>query len=229
MKEKKLEKLIWPLFALVGTIFLIIGIVSFKYIFDYSNKVDTQGTITRIVSDFDDDYDVYVSYRVDGKTYNSRLNYYSSSFYEGKKINIYYDKDNPNKIGSKSRNLIFLVFPLLGLIFFIIGLVGIIFKHKKKKMFKELKKNGRLIYANYVQITLNETLTVNGKHPYNIICEWKSPENNKVYIFKSENIWINPDIIMNNNITKIPVYINETVDKYYVDVESITANIIDLR
>lgn len=106
MKERKLENLIWIIFAGIGAIFVVIGFVMFDNIFTYTNKVDTVGTITEISpyrnTNHDRDYRVYVSYTAEGKEYESILGGYSSSFYEGKEIEIYYDKDNPNEIGAKS-------------------------------------------------------------------------------------------------------------------------------
>lgn len=48
MKENKLENLIWIIFASMGAIFVIIGLVIFSNVFNYTNKVDTVGTITEI-------------------------------------------------------------------------------------------------------------------------------------------------------------------------------------
>ncbi len=155
MKENKIENLIWILFASVGAIFVIIGFVVSLNIFNDKNKVNTVGTITEISSYSRDDnrnHDVYVSYIVDGKEYESRLYSYSSSFYEGKKINIYYDKENPNKIGVKSLDLLFLIFPGIGLIFLIIGGTGILIKKNKKKLEKKLKENGKLIYLTMLKL-----------------------------------------------------------------------------
>ena len=205
MKENKLENLIWIIFASIGAIFVIIGLVVFGNIFNYANKVDTVGTITEISSyrntNHNRNHEVYVSYTVEGKEYESILNSYSSSFYEGKEIKIYYDKDNPSKIGVKSLDLLFLIFPGIGLIFLIIGGTGILVKINKRKLEKRLKENGELIYANYVETVLNTSYRVNGKCPYNIICEWNNPLDNNKYIFKSKNIWINPEnIIKEKNI-----------------------------
>ena len=137
MKENKLENLIWIILASIGAIFVIIGLVVFGSVFNYENKVDSVGTITEILSyrstNHNINHEVYVSYTVEGKEYKSRLNSYSSSFYEGKEIDIYYDKDNPNKIGVKSLDLLFLIFPGIGLIFLIIGGTGILVKINKKK------------------------------------------------------------------------------------------------
>ena len=234
MKENKLENLIWIILASIGAIFVIIGLVVFGSVFNYENKVDSVGTITEILSyrstNHNINHEVYVSYTVEGKEYKSRLNSYSSSFFEGKEIDIYYDKDNPNKIGVKSLDLLFLIFPGIGLIFLIIGGTGILVKINKKKSEENLKENGKLIYANYVETVLNTSYRVNGKCPYNIICEWNDTLDNKKYIFKSKNIWINPEkIIKEKDIKQFTVYIDNDRKKYVIDVDILTENVVDLR
>ena len=234
MKENKLENLIWIILASIGAIFVIIGLVVFGSVFNYEKKVDSVGTITEILSyrstNHNINHEVYVSYTVEGKEYKSRLNSYSSSFYEGKEIDIYYDKDNPNKIGVKSLDLLFLIFPGIGLIFLIIGGTGILVKINKKKSEENLKENGKLIYANYVETVLNTSYRVNGKCPYNIICEWNDTLDNKKYIFKSKNIWINPEkIIKEKDIKQFTVYIDNDRKKYVIDVDILTENVVDLR
>ncbi len=220
MKENKLENLIWIIFASMGAIFVIIGLVIFSNVFNYTNKVDTVGTITEISSyrntNHNRNHEVYVSYTVEGKEYESILNSYSSSFYEGKEIEIYYDKDNPSKIGVKSLDLLFLIFPGIGLIFIIIGGTGILVKINKKRL--------------DIETVLNTSYRVNGRHPYNIICEWNNPLDGNKYIFKSKNIWINPEnIIEEKNIQQFPVYIDNNKKKYTIDIEILTENIVDLR
>lgn len=63
------------------------------------------------------------------------------------------------------------------MIFFIGGVVGIFVNVKKVQEEKFLKENGDLIYADYIRTDLNTTYMVNGKSPYNIICEWNNPLN----------------------------------------------------
>lgn len=235
MKENRIENLVWIIFFSIGLIFFLIGVIICANIFNYENKIETTGAITEISyhnhSRGNSSYDVYVSYNVDNTQYESKLNSYSSSFYEGKEIDIYYDKENPSKIGIKSLDLLFLMFPGFGLIFVIIGGIGIIIKIKKKKDEKKLKTTGKTIYANYVETVANTSYRVNGKHPYNIICEWNNPLDNKKYIFKSKNLWINPEsIILEKNIKQFPIYIDESnKKKYIVDTDSLTEDIVDLR
>lgn len=231
---KKLENLIWWIFFGIGMIFVIIGICIMINIFNYDNKVETTGIITEINTyrgrDNNREYDVCVAYEVKGKEYESRLNAYSSSFYEGKEIDIYYDKNNPNKIGVKSLDFLFLIFPGIGGIFALIGGIGLFVKYNKKKIDKKLKEHGELIYAEYVQTTINTMYRVNGRHPYNIICEWNNPKDGNKYILKSKNIWFDPSsVIEQKNIKSFPVYINPNNKKQYViDTDLIEENVIDL-
>ena len=233
MKENKLENLIWIIFISVGIIFLLISIIILKNIFNYTNKIDTIGTITKITTyntGHNSNYEIYVSYNVEGENYESELNSYSSSFYEGKKIKIYYDKNNPHKIGMKSLDLLFLLFPGIGSILLIIGITGIFLKINKRKLEQKLKTTGQLIYADYIETVLNTSYHINGRCPYNIICEWNNPLDNKKYIFKSKNIWLDPEkIIAEKNIKQFPVYLANNKKKYTIDIDILTNDIVDLR
>ena len=234
MKMNKVENLIWIVFCGFGAIFLIIGLSVCFNIFNIENKIKTIGTITQIEtyrdSDGDTNYRVFVSYNVDGEEYEARLNGYAASFYEGKEIEIYYDKNNPEKIGSNSLDLLMLIFPGFGLVFFSIGLIGVIRNINKKKKQKYLKENGDVIYAEYIETIFNENYSINGRHPYNIICEWENPSDNKRYIFRSDNIWTNPENIINErNIKMFPVYIKrDKIKEYIVDIQQIEENVVDL-
>ena len=228
MKENKVENLIWIIFAIIGAILVVIGFILFGSVFNYNNKIETTGIITEIWSSRDSDnnrnHKVYVSYVAEGNEYESTLNGYSSSFYEGKEIEIYYDKDNPNKIGVKSLDLLFLILPGIGLIFLVIGGTGILIKINRRNLEKRLKENGELIYADYVETIINTSYRVNGRYPYKIICEWTNPVDSEEYMFKSRNIWSNPeDIIEEKNIKQFPVYIDKNnKKKYFVDIDILT-------
>lgn len=235
MKFKKIEKIVPLMFFLVGLCFLVIGIkLCYDQMANKENLVDIKGVIEEIVEYQDRDGDwnrrVYVSYEVKGVKYKSELNVYFSSFYEGKQIDIYYDKNNPRKIGSHSMDWVIFLFPGMGLGFALIGGSFVFANVNKKRKEKFLRSNGDVIYAKYVKTILNISYSVNGINPYNIICEWDNPADNKKYIFKSDNIWNNPEsIIQERNIDVIPVYINRNkINEYVMDIDNITENIVDL-
>lgn len=92
---------------------------------------------------------------------------YSSTFYEGKKIDIYYMKNDPNIIGNKKLELLILLLPFVGLIFLLIGGINIfkIISNKKKK--ERLIKTGTVIEATYIETNTNFNLRVLGRNPSN--------------------------------------------------------------
>lgn len=65
----------------------------------------------------------------------------------------------------------------------------------------------------------------------NIICEWNNSLDNKKYIFKSKNIWMNPkNIIEERNIKQFPIYIDKNnKKKYVIDIDSLKEEVVDLR
>lgn len=234
-KGNRVQYFIFGMFALFGLIFFIIGIfIAVSQNIDEEDRVYTTAIIEDIVTDRDADgdttYNVFISYYVDRQLYERKLNSYISSYYEGKEIEIYYDKNNPNNVRTDSSNVITYVFSGLGLVFFIIGLVGILNAILKTRKIKKLKISGRKIYANYVSTEINTTYSVNGRNPFYIICEWNDPMTNIKYIFKSENIWFDPEnYIQQYNIQMFKVYINpNNIKEYVVDTSNIENNVVDL-
>ena len=222
MINKKINRL-YTVFLIIGITITSIGLYTTIKTLDNSNKVDTIGTITSIVSTSNDTPDVYVTYNVDGKRYTSVMSGYSSTFYEGKKIDIYYMKNDPNIIGNKKLELLILLFPFVGLIFLLIGGINIfkIISNKKKK--ERLVKTGTVIEATYIETNTNFNLRVLGRNPSNIICEYDDPISKNTYRFESERLWYDPTLyIGDNDIYTFNVYVNkDNMKDYYVDIEKL--------
>ena len=224
MKGDKALKFLWGTFTTMGAIIVIIGLIVFFSVCNYKNKVDTVGII------IDTGNETTVSYSVEGEEHESSFSGYSSSFHVGDEIEIYYDKDDVNKIGSKSLDLVYLILPGIGSIFLLIGVIGLAFLLHKKKKEKNLRENGELVYATYSETILNVNVRVNGRYPYNIIVEWNNPEDEKKYLLKSKNIYFNPEMLIEErNIKTFPVYINPNNKKqYFVDVDILNEDVVDL-
>lgn len=222
MLNKKINRL-YIAFLIIGIIITSIGLYTSIKMLDNSNKEDTIGTITSIVSTSSDNPDVYVTYNVDGKRYTSVMRGYSSTFYEGKKIDIYYMKNDPNIIGNKKLELLILLLPFIGLIFLLIGGTNIfkIISNKKKK--ERLIKTGIKIEATYIETNTNFNLRVLGRNPSNIMCEYDDPVSNNTYKFKSERLWYDPSLYISDcEIETFTVYVNKNDMKdYYVDIEEL--------
>lgn len=225
MNGEKTLKFLWGTFTTIGAIIVIIGLIVFFCIYNnYKNKVDTLGIITNAGGR------TTVSYNVEGEEHESSFSGYSSSFHLGDEIEIYYDKEDVNKIGSKSLDLLYLILPGIGSVFLLIGVIGLgVLSHKKNKE-KDLRENGELVYATYLETIINRNVMVNGRNPYNVIVQWNNPEDGKKYLLKSKNIYFNPErLIEERNIKMFPVYINPNKKKqYFIDVDILKEYVVDL-
>lgn len=220
------ENLVGIIFTVIGGLFTVVGLCITMQVFNPNDvKIDTKGVIKEIVtrrnSEGERVYDVIVEYDVDVSIYESELGSYNSTYDEGDVIDIYYYKDNPSKIGTRFNDKMMLMFPLMGCVFFILGIGIIITTTTKKKRDKFLQENGTCVNTTYVETVYNTHYSVNGLSPYYIVCRWTNSIDGKTYTFKSNNIWFNPELIIyENNITTIPVYIDESnPKKYFMDVE----------
>ncbi len=100
------------LFFLAGVGMIGYGIYN---IFFY-NRGMTESTavidhIERTMTGYDEDgsaeydYEVLVSYTVDGKQYQSELGYHEDGFKEGQEIKIYYDPSDPEKLHADTKKM----------------------------------------------------------------------------------------------------------------------------
>lgn len=226
INKNKTEYLVWGIFFAVGMLFLIIGTVISIEKFNYDDIVETKGVISDITVKGSGDnttHTVTVKYYVDGMECQSILGSYSSSYRVGKTIEMYYHEDNIYDIGTKSSDKLFLLFPGFGLLFALIGGIGLYVLLSKKSRHRKLIENGRLIQADYIETTFNRSYTVNGRHPYIIICKWISDEDGMERTFESQNLWDDPqEIIESRGIVTFPVYLNtKNPKKYYLDIREI--------
>jgi hypothetical protein len=235
MKAKSAEWFGAILFTVVGAIFITIGLAIFTNEMSFKNNaIEKVAIITNIEtyrSGDDTNYRVYVRYVVNNETYNQTLNYWDASMSTGKEIKIYYNPDNPNEIIADSSIYFVLIFPLLGGIAFIVGISTIIGNFKGKSTRSKLLKNGYYINAEIEEVIYNTSYSVNGRSPYIITCKWKNSTDGNTYLFKSEKIWNNPEsIIEEKNITTLQVYLDmDNPKKYFVSLENLENNVVDLR
>lgn len=141
------------------------------------------------------------------------------SYSVGEKIEIIYNPESPNKAKIKSFFSIWggvTIVGSLGFIFFIIGGSIFLFDKKKSKLLKYLKQNGTRIDADFQNVKINRSLTVNGQNPFQIISQWQNPTTSKLHIFSSDNIWFDPSNFITTG--KIKVLIDKkNPKKYWVD------------
>ncbi len=220
------------IFALVGTIFIIVGIMANVKSSQFKEyAVEVNGVIEDIVIEEhtdETDYDVYVSYEYDGVYYEDiHIDFYSSSMSEGQEIDLLIDPDNPTDIHSSEGDLFFtLMFVGMGGLFALIGYIILIVSFLNKKKKAGLLESGQHIYGEIESMEQDYSITINGRHPFRIYCKYKNPTDGYIYKFKSDTLDFNPwDSYKTGD--PIDIYVDpNNFKKYYVDAVDKAADIV---
>ena len=126
----KVLKSISFLFIIIGIFFAVFGTI--KYIVTYNevnNRVYTIATITRIDeyetgdSENPKAYKTYVRFNVDEEEVIAELNTYSSKYYVGYELEVYYFEDDLSLVYKKGSEHLLLLFSIIGVLFSIVGFI----------------------------------------------------------------------------------------------------------
>lgn len=230
LKQRKIKLVVCLIFMLVfGAVYFIMGAVVRDQKKFLKNALPIEAEITSIEKEVKKDggerkisHSTYVTYIVDGKVYsNVPLGYYNSNMYEGKRITVYYDPQNPGRIESREGHKILNVIYRIGQI--VLGAVTVImllllFLPEKRS---RLMKIGTRYDAEVVSVFENRSIRVNGRHPYQVDCRVHDPYSGEVMLFRSHNVYQD---LYQYNLKVVPVYVNPKKKKsYYVDVQAAIA------
>lgn len=230
MKQKRnsFMVLFCGIFLVVGAIFSAVGITMALADSGFRERAEEiTAEITGIssyrASDGDRRHNVYVTYQYDGRVYEDiELNFYRSGMYEGQEIPLLCDPENPGHVKSPGGMLLLeIVFLLIGILFMGIALVFIAVSRNKARRRKKILSSGKRLSAIVEQIAVNTSYVMNGRNPYQIYCYYRDEYKDVIYRFKSEDVWINPNVVLQPGDT-IDVYVDgEDYSRYHVDAESI--------
>ncbi len=122
--------------ACVGLFVFIIGLIfSVKTIFlDVRGKESTYAEIISL-----DGESTTVRYIAGGREYTKRFNAYSSTYYVGKEIKIFYSKAHPQKSFIANIRYLILIAPGMGLIITGVGGIGLFVSYMKSDGYKKLE------------------------------------------------------------------------------------------
>lgn len=224
MKETRLEKIFAICFSAVTAVLLGAALICAGLAFQTRKEADLiTGVITDIYGEGTE-----VSYVYHGREYEVCLSETSSSMRPGEKIELYVQRDNPQKVRTKA--LLFLpvwILSMIGVCFFIVALVFIILAGMKGKKKKYLLEEGRVIEAVVIGGHMNYNVSVNGRHPWKLECQYEDISQNATYLYSSYNIWQDPQFYVGQTVR---VYIDrQNPKKYYVDVENLLTTQTDKR
>lgn len=131
-------------------------------------------------------------------------------------------------LGARGEPFFLLCFGLLGALFLFLGVLFLAVPVRKRKLKQELLSTGRCLTAQISEITMNTSVSVNGRHPYVIQCFYEDPYTNEFHLFKSEDLLYDPSPMLKGD--TIRVFVDpENYSRYYVDTESALLPVADHR
>lgn len=102
----------------------------------------------------------------------------------------------------------------LGAMFTLIGLgiwlVGALTARKGR----QLREHGQVIEATIQSVGPNESVSVNGRHPYVLHCQWLNPQTRELHLFQSKSIWFDPSEHLSAD--KVKVFIDRGDPRRYL-------------
>lgn len=221
--------------VLVGDFFMVSGNLSFL-----NNSLKADGNVVRIVQSRSSDngnfmYSPEISFTdALGQTitFDSNISSSVSTYQVGEKVSVLYNKNNPQDAKINTFFQLWfgpILMTFLGAIFFIVGLLTLVFQAKKASLKKEMLSKGTKISAKVISVetsNMRSGFSYGSRIPaqtYQIVAQWLNPNDNKMYIFKSDNLSYNPESIVTGK--NIDVYIDPlNLKKYYVDISALPAS-----
>lgn len=184
----------------------------------------TQGTVTDLVfhssSKGGGTYSPSVEFEADGRVIHiSGSGTSPPAFSRGEQVTVFYPPENPEagRIDSFSENWLgILIMSGIGLVFALIGggMIGAAMRTRKVNAW--LATNGLRIQAKLENVLYDTSLKVNGRSPWRLICQWQHPVTQKVYVFKSANIWFDPTSFVKRDTLDVLVDMDNP-RRYHVD------------
>lgn len=104
----------------------------------------------------------------------------------------------------------------LGAVFLSVGVGVWAYGARQRKKERHLLQKGQVIEADVQSVDLNEALSINGRNPYVVRCQWLNPQTNQVHVFQSGHVWFDPTEHLDRD--KVRVYVEVgNLRNYLVD------------
>ena len=198
-------KIIFGSFFLIGAICL--GITSLLYSNNAQFERDAlqvKGTVTKNIRSRSMSYPQVTFKDQSGKvkTFKSRYGQRPAQYEVGEEVIVLYPINRPEKAKIKpfsNFGLAGIITGSIGSIFFLIGSFVLFTIYRRQYHQWWAKKYGQKISAKITKIRQDKSYHENGKSPWVIEAKWRSPKINKVFYFKSDYYWIDPNQVAKEN------------------------------
>jgi len=215
---------IWIIFLLLGSALSVGAIFAAKSTVSFlETAVSESGQVVDFVERESDDSTTYAPVVAFTDQQGNEIEFVSStssnppSYRVGEYIEVLYAPQNPHDAQIDSTFSLWggsIIMAVLGIIFLTISAILVTFARLQRKKEAFLREHGTKIQSSYQDVELNESLSVNGRHPYRITSQWLDPHSNTLHVFKSENLWFDPSDFINSD--DLLVYIDPNNPKKYL-------------
>ena len=95
---------------------------------------------------------------------------------------------------------------LIGGVFSLMALALWVVLRGRGRRAMRLQAEGHQVLARITSVELNEAFSMNGRHPWRIVCQWLDPQTRLLHRFESDAIWFDPSPFLSDE--TMPVWIN---------------------
>ena len=108
----------------------------------------------------------------------------------------------------------------IGIIFLALGVAFLIHERRKREMKEELLSRGESVSAEVTGVSLNYSVSINGRHPYYVEASYRDPATGTVHVFRSHDLRFDPTEYVRGR--KVAVYCRgDDYANYYMDIDAI--------
>jgi hypothetical protein len=212
-------------FTVVGALMLALAVVFYTHTRSFlAHAAHAEGTVIRLQPVRSNDGTTYrpiVRFEYRGRQIEFASNSSSNppAFSEGQRVPVAYLESDPYSAKIETFFSLYgasVVLTGMGSVFFLIG-AGIIFiQVKTQRTDENLLHEGMPIATDYQSVAINNSLAINGRHPFRLLTQWQDPATSQVHVFESHNLWFDPAQYIKQK--EITVYLDRTnPNKYYMD------------
>lgn len=227
-------RLVGWIFALVGAVLLIAAGVIYQRDKAFAGAArSATGQVVEQVQSWSKDHDGRTS-----RGYASRVRFtvedgravefietvfsYPPRHAEGEQVPVLYDPDRPSQAmidDFRGRYTALAIVGALGTIFAMLGvpLVTVAVRSARRKA--RLLRTGRPIEAEFLHVFLDDSLEINGKHPFRVAAQVRDQTTGKLRRFDSPPIWVDPTALLEGR--KVTVLIDSAGEDYLVDLSDL--------
>lgn len=211
--------------GILNFVFLLIGIGllggAFYLYRNTSNFIDTsrkaQGTVVALRSGAPE-----VKFRTEqGREiqFTSSVSSKPPSYSVGETVEVIYQPDRPDEAEVNSFMTLWLgvmIVGALGTVFSLIGLALVFALGRKSSGDRRLKLHGQAIQTDFQGVERDTSYSVNGRHPFQVVTQWKNLSTGEIHLFHSDHLWYDPTSHIKTG--KITVYTERgNPGKYFMD------------